>query len=199
MSDTVPKELIADLGLVQLPTQEKMARLYERAEELARLELDIAKDEEALQRKKDDRTTLRQKTLPEMFDEIGTDRLGVPGFAADVVLTSRVHASIAADWDEEKRARGFAEIERLNSEAMIKVTVEVQFDKKEFELAARLVEHIRGLNWLGGHTVSVRKGVAWNTLTKWVGEMIDKRVPLDLQAVGGSLTRECNIVWRRRK
>lgn len=199
MSDDIPASVLADAGLVQLPTADRLAAIYSASAELARIELEIGEAEEELRRLKDDKNRLACVHLPKMFDEVFIDTLGVPGFNADIKLTTRVHANIATDWEEPRREAGFRELERLNAEDMIKIGVTVEFAKGEFEKAADFVRHIRGLNWMGGREITVRKGVAWNTLTKWLGEQLDKRVPVKMDAVGGTLTRACNIVWRKTK
>lgn len=196
MSDYIPDGLLADTSLVQPGTPDRLAKIYEHAAELARTEQQIARIEAELQRLKDDRKELAHRTLPRLFDEINVDSLGVPGYNADITLETKIHAAIKSDWDEITQEAGFAEIERLNGEDLIKISVAVEFTRGEFALAADFVRMIRGVNWLGGRQVTVRKGVHWATLTKWVEGLLAKRVPVDLEKIGGTAFRFCTI--RRR-
>lgn len=195
--DDIPAELLGLAGMVQLPTQDRLAMIYGHAVELAALEVKIGQVEAELQRLKDDRQDLSGKKLPKLFDDVQTDHVGVPGYNADLVLKTRIHANVSSEWEEAEQEAGFAEIERCGGADMIKVGVTVQFGRNEFQQAADLVRHLQGLNWLGGRTVTIRKGVHWGTLTKWLTERIEKRRPTDLAKIGGSITRTCNIVWRK--
>lgn len=199
MSGNIPASVLADAGLVQLPTADRLASIYAMAADLAKLELEIADKTAELQRLQDDRNKLACVQLPKLFDEVSVDRLGVPGFNADIELITRVHANISAEWEEDRRERGFAELERLNAEDMIRIGVTVKFGKNEYEKAADFVRHVRGLNWLGGREIEIRKGVPWQTLKKWLEEQLEKHVPVKLDLIGGSLTRTCNIKWRKTK
>ena len=195
----IPEDVLKDAVLVGEPTAQALSKIYQHAAQLAKLEQEIEAQEEVLRRLKDDRIKLGCNVLPKLFDEVNTDHVGVPGFNADLVLDIKTHANISVEWDEARRAAGFKEVERLGGQDMIKVAVTVEFGRNEFEDAATFVRHLRGLNWLGGHEIKISKGIHWQTLSKWVGELLDKRVPIDLEKVGGSLSRACRIKWRKVK
>lgn len=197
LDDDIPEGLLGDVALVREGPQDRLAEIYRNAAELARITQRIAVVEAELQRLRDDKYDLSARKLPKLFDEVNTDTLGVPGYNADIVLTTRIHAAIRADWEEEARERGFAEVERLKGEDLIKVTVSVDFGKDEFDLAARFVRHIQGINWLEGRVAKITKGVHWATLSKWVAQLIEKRVPVNLAALGASVSRTCDIVQRK--
>jgi hypothetical protein len=176
-----------------------MAQIYERAAEMARLESVIAEKKRELLELEDDRAKLAHVTLPQLFDQVHTDRIGVPGWNADIEMVTYCHASITKEWPDERREEAFAELERVGGDDMIKITVAVPFSKKEFELAAEFLRYVRGWNRLGGHEVRVEKVVAWNTLTKFVEDLVRRKVPLDLAKIGAIVRRECAIAWRKTK
>lgn len=193
----IPAELARDIGLVQLPSQDVVSKIYERAAELARIETRIADLRVEIDSLRDDHVALSTKELPALFDQVGTDRFGVPGWHADVVLEPVYKAGISVEWPEERRETAFAEVERLGGGDMIRVQVSVQFGAKEFDLAAQFVQYIDRWNGLGGRAVSITKTIPWNTLTAWLREMSRKRVPMDLQAMGAYVGRACKIKWRK--
>lgn len=191
------EQMAADSAAIMLP-REVTARIYERAAELAKIEARMHQLEGELENLRDDRRTLTQKTLPDLFDHLHTDHLGVPGWNADVVLNKKTHAAIKQDWDEDKTTAAYRELDRLRGMDLVKHTVSVQFDKNEAELAAEFVRMIRGWNRLGGREVLIRREVHWATLTAFVKRELDKPgAKIDLQALGASVTRECEIKWRK--
>ena len=194
----IPSDVLRDMQLVQLPTRDRLAKIYEEAASLAALELKIADAEAELRRLKDDARKIKTDNLPKLFDEVGVDTLGVPGFNADVVVKSMIHAAIKADWPEDKQEEGFAELDRLGGGDIVKFTVSVSFGRGEAEEAARLVRVLRGTNWLLGREVRVKKEAHWATLTKFVSEMAERLVPMDLAKMGGTITRAAEIVWRKK-
>src|SRR5207247_11333900 len=101
-TDAAVAEMAADSELVRLNPREVMARIHQRTAEMARIELRIQEVEAELKDLVDDRNRLARDDLPKLFDHLHTDRLGVPGQKADVVLDSLLHASIAKEWDEGK-------------------------------------------------------------------------------------------------
>ena len=196
MSDSPPPFVAEMAGTVVVNPSVISGKIYEKAAELALIEKKIEAAEEELQRLKDDRAVLSSKELPELFDQVQTDHLGVPGWEADVVLKSGVHANIKTEWDEEKQRVAYDELERLGGSDLIKVTVSVSFAKGDIEVASDLKRYIERWNMLEGREVLMKKGVAWNTLTKFVSEQMDRGTPVKLDLIGGSTYRSCVIEWR---
>lgn len=182
-----------------LPTpRDRLNQVYERARELAELEQKISAMEREIERLQDDRKALSQKVLPDLFDYLQTDRLGVPGMSADVVLKNDIHANISKSWPREQQDAGFAELSRLKADDLMRYKVSVDFGRGEEEKAADFVRYISRWNHMPGHTIVTDRSVPWNTLTKFVREMLKKNVPVNLGVLGASATRACHIEWRRR-
>lgn len=207
MSDSsLPPELadmFADdsvrLVATQMPSAAAMAALVDGAVELSKLNVTIDETEDLLKALKTRRVTLSQRTLPDLFDLVQTDRIGVPDAHADVVVSPRYYANIAADWDEERRERGFAALEAAGGGDLIRVVVEVSFGKDKINLARRLVESLKRWPHLGEAVVAVRKSVPWASLTAFVKSETEKKAPLPLSDLGATIGRECKIVKRKGK
>lgn len=198
MKDEIPADILDDAGITALiPSGTVIEKIYQHAAELASLEAQIAQKSEELQRLQDDRTKLASKTLPALFDQVQTDKFGVPGWNADVVLEPVVHAAIKKEWPDEDQEAAFTELERIGGGDMVKVTVSVQFDKQELDMANALYLYIKRWNEFGNRPIRMEKTVPWNTLTKFVKEMLQKRVPMNLEKMGAQVFRHCKIVWRK--
>lgn len=192
-----PSAIMADLGLSDVPDSGVLEKIYQHAAELAELESRILQTTEDLQKLVDDRNKLANKTLPALFDQVNTDRFGVPGWNADVVLEPVVHAAIKKDWPDEQQEAAFGELERIGGGDLVKVTLSVEFGKGELDMANALYLYIKRWNEFGNRPVKMEKTVAWNTLTKFVREMLGRKVPMSLDKIGASVFRQCKIVWRK--
>ncbi len=181
------------LALSNMTPKQAIERVYTKAAELAEIESKIIEKSRELQDLQDDRNKLAREVLPQLFDHLHTDRLGVPGWKADVVLQSKTHASISKEWPEEDQQAGFAEVERLGGKHLLRVKVVTEFERGEFDLAAEFVRFIGGWPKLKGHAVLIDKTVHWGSLTKFVRELRERRVPMNLKALGATITRECFI------
>lgn len=198
MSDDTPDDIIADLGLTtHIPSGDVMAKIYEGAEQLASIEAKMAELRQELERLNDDRSRLASKTLPELFDQVHTDHFGVPGWNADIVLEGVVHAAIKKEWPDEQQEAAFQEMERIGGGDLVRVRMMIDFDKKELEVAYAVVNYLRQWNEFQNRPIVLEKTVPWNTLTKFVKEMVKKRVPMDLDKLGAQVFRHCRIVWRK--
>ena len=200
MEDSIPPEILSTAASLQpVPRMEDLASIYREAEHLANLQSEYDRKSEELQALKDDIKRLSERTLPALFDAVHGDKLGIPGWNADIVLKQKIHASISQELPEEQREAAFAEVERMGGEDMIKLDVSVQFPKGEFELAAEFVRYVRTWNRLAGHTVSVKKAIHWQTLTKWVSDLVDRNAPIRLDKVGAQIRRFCVVEYRKER
>lgn len=118
--------------------------------------------------------TLTTKTLPEMFEAVGIDSLGLvpegnlPGYDAD--LSPFYSANIPVSWPEEKRERGFDWLEAEGHGDLVKRTFTVDLPRgseKEAERLRKALEKTR-------LAYAEKKGVHAGTLTAFVKEQVEK-------------------------
>jgi hypothetical protein len=188
--------MAADVAAILTP-REVSAKIFEGAAQLAEYEKRIEALAKDLKEVTDDRNKLARETLPRLFDHLHTDHLGVPGWAADVVLVNNIHAAIKEDMEEADKTAAFNYLELVGGGGIVKNTVSVQFGLKETELAADFIRYISGWNALAGREVRSKREVHWATLTKFVKEQLKANKPIKLGLLGGSATRECSIKWRK--
>lgn len=126
---------------------------------------------------------LKFVTLPEVFVKAGIDHLGLPlegnNPPYDFSLRSFVHASIGADWDDERRKEAFTVLEKNGGKDLIK-TEFVIFVPRELRAMVKKIQ--AALKPFKGIEVEKNESVAWNTLTAFIKEAIEKRkliLPLD--------------------
>lgn len=119
---------------------------------------------------------LTQRTLPDLFNEVGIDQLGIPAEgnlpAYDAKLTPFYHANIAADWPEEKQAAAFDYLaaKGTGGEDLIRTVITVSLGKGEHKTAQKVIAGLKK----SGIAYTVKQAVPWNTLTAWVKEQIEK-------------------------
>jgi hypothetical protein len=144
------------------------------------------------------------KKLPELFDKLNMDKIGLADTGYDIVMKPDFYANIAADWPEEERERGFDYLEKLGGGDLVKTVVSVTFGRNEIHKARELQEHLRSLNSLEGRVPTLTRGAQWNTLTSFVKELVTKAqqseqpIP-DLTPLGAKIGRKCTKVKNNRR
>lgn len=174
---------------------EKVRVILRQARDTERRIVDL---EAALKEAKGQVLELKQKTLPDLFDEAGIDNLGLPAEgnlpAYDCKLGPYYHANIGAEWEEERRQAAFKYLEDQGSGDLIKSAyiVLVPRGKRAF---AKKVE--AALTKLGAEFTS-KLDVPWNTLTAWVKEQVEKKnnTP-DLAVLGATVGRVVSLKERK--
>jgi hypothetical protein len=198
----VPSHILA-ASAAAVPSEEGLMRLRKEAQRWFDLETEIAALEKKLEERKAESNQIRQKTLPDLFAEIGTDNIGLPEageFGSDVVVENYYKAGITADWDEARRQRGFAELGRLGGDALIKTVVSVVFGKGEIEKARQLDEMIRASPIGNTHIPEISMAVQWNTLTSFLKERIEAGDQIEnAEDLGLSTGRIAKIKPRRKR
>jgi metal-sulfur cluster biosynthetic enzyme len=142
---------------------------------------------------------LKQVTLPELFAQAGVDQLGLPAEgnnpAYDFKKRIHTHASIGADWDDDRRKEAFKVLEANGGKDLIKTEITV-FIPAELRSIAKKV--LAALKPFKGIEVETNLTVPWNTLTAFIKEATQKRgliLPLDkLGAQQGMI-----VEWKERK
>lgn len=184
----------------QIPDTGIMRELAREAAELAKVDDLIKKTDSLLEDLKAKRNKLVTQTLPDLFDRCMTDRIGVPEEGVDVALETHYHAAIRADWSDEQRDAGFDELERAEAGDLIKCVLTITFGRGELGEARRVAEFLRAWNEFQNRPISIRRDVAWNTLTSWFkGEIEDgDKHKIDREKIGARTSRQAKLIRRKK-
>jgi metal-sulfur cluster biosynthetic enzyme len=152
----------------------------------------LAEESKALQQ-------MKMVTLPELFTQAGIDQLGLPAEgnnpAYDFKRRTSTHASIGADWDDERRKEAFKVLEENGGKDLIKTEITVYIPSELRKLAKKVLAALKPFK---GIEVETNLTVPWNTLTAFVKEATQQRgliLPLDkLGATQGMI-----VEWKERK
>lgn len=168
------------------------------AQHLLSLRARIASLEESLSEAKAEFNDYQFNKLPDLMDQAGIDRFGLPAQgnepAYDIRLTPYYRANIAADWPEEKRKDAFNALTDFGSEDLIKAEVIVALPRGE---KSKALELIKLLEAEGVHP-SLKENVHWQTLTAWLKEQFEagnELPPLDV--IGAQVGRIATLKERK--
>jgi len=176
----------------RLPSDEGARRLGKMGREMVELERKI---KDANMRLWD----LQTKDMPALMSDIGQDNVGIPGdpsnpddLGYDIRLTTRTHASIGADWPDDKKDAAFEHLDELGAGDIVRNSVTVSFGKGEAAHREEWLEKVRGLNLSFDPPELVEsRTVPWNTLTAWIKEQLRRgrtqdQVQIDLPKLGAT-------------
>jgi hypothetical protein len=132
-----------------------------------------------------DSKTLQQikfEVLPEIFANAGVDQLGLAAEgnkpAYDAKLSPYFRANIAANWDEERRAKAFKELEKRGAQDLIKTEITILVSRDDRAKVKAIEAALKKLKC----EYEIHAAVPHTTLTAWVKEQIvehKKAIPLD--------------------
>lgn len=173
-----------------------LEQLQQQAVRARDLELELADLEAQAKLISAQLNTLYQNTLPEMFDELKVDRIGVPPSGnkpgVDYVMRPFYAASIAANWPPARREAAFNLLKQLHAESLIKTEVSAKLPKGNLELAEELYNHIKKLK-VPGAAVDLKQTVHSATLGSWLRELYQERhqqlSQAQLECLGASVGR----------
>lgn len=202
--DQIPDFMREDrIDLSSMAPDDKIKRAAELAQKYVELDSMIVEMEKiTLPSWKKEREELARRQLPDMFESLGTDKVGVPDANVDVVIQSFVHANIKSDWPEEQRAAAFEHLRMLGVEDIIAVELSVKFTRGEIEMARELQQLIMKSKFGNTHPPKFEMGTSWNTLTatlKSILEDAEKAKTVDLEKLGASVGRTAAIKKRKSK
>lgn len=178
--------------------QDKLERVRDAVKKMRVTEREVADLEGQLKIKRASIYDLQHRELPDLFDEVGTDRIGLPpegnmpGY--DAVLAPYYHANISAEWPEERQAKGFGWLEEAGHGDLLKTLIIVELGRGQRRRAEALEKHLAKKNF----SYSRKLGVPWNTLTAWLREQVEKKrktPPLDL--LGATVGRVVKLTPRK--
>lgn len=172
------------------PPPDRLEAIRDRMRAARDLRLKIAGDIEKTKQDMAALYAIEHGELPELFSQVQQNylQLGAEGNlpAYDGRLKPYYKAVIAADWPEERRERGFAEVERLGGEDLIKNQIIIETGRGEEKIAAKVVAGLEK----AGVAFKRKRDVPWNTLTAFVKEQVEeKKVVPNLELLGAVVGR----------
>lgn len=186
-ADEVPEDT-----LKMIRDQMRIAR--DQEQRVADLESVLATEKKAL-------SDMKMIALPELFTKAGIDNLGLPAEgnnpSYDFELRSYTHASIGADWDEDRRAEAFKFLEQkqVGGADIIKTEIVIYIPREQRAVVKKVMAALKPFK---GLDLEQHDSVAWNTLTAFVKEAIEKRgLILPLEKLGA--TRGMIVNFKERK
>lgn len=186
----------------RIPDDPALRRVALGTRRLIQLDAALARAEALAERIRAERRTLATRVLPDLLDELGVDRVGVPTANLDLVVQTDYHASIKVDAPD--RDASFAHLTALGGGDLIKATVVVAFAREDLPLARQFLHHANEwLRGVGRGTTRLDLGVHWATLTNWLRAELttprragDNRPPVDLARLGATVERVCRVAPR---
>jgi hypothetical protein len=171
--------------------REEMKLTRDREKRIADLRSVLGEEQKALNQSK-------MTTLPELFARAGIDNLGLPAEgnnpAYDFKLRNYTHASIAADWEKERKDEAFKILEHNGGKDLIKTEIACYIPPEKRGLVKKAVAALKKL----GIVPDVESSVPWNTLTAFIKEATEKRnIILPLDKLGA--TQGMIVEWKERK
>jgi hypothetical protein len=171
----------------------------EKAQEARELELEVQSMEETLAGKKKQLEEIYFSQLPDLMDQAGVDRVGLPALGnlppMDATLVPYYRANIAANWPESRRQEAFEALTEFGHEDLIKteLTIFLPRERRAFaeQLAAQLLRNY-------DLSVVVRESVHHVTLTAWLKEQMEGHKPLPpLDVIGAQVGRVVRLKERK--
>jgi hypothetical protein len=174
-------------GSRETKSDDKLNQLKTYAKKARDLNDDIVDLQAQLATKNAELYTLTTSTMPDLMAQIGVDNIGVPQegnhLGVDFELKKAITANIAAGWDEERRAKGFATLKKYNADGLIKTEVTAMLPKGQLKAAKQIVAAAKKL----GIKMELKQSVHNQTLSAWLREFYDSKRALstvDLEALG---------------
>jgi hypothetical protein len=165
------------------PSDEQIARLRSKCEELVEAESRVAELDSMLESAREKKNALAHKELPEIFGLLEVDNFGLPNageFGVDLILSPYFKASIPAEWEEEKKNAAFDHLELIGGGDIIRTEVKFSLGRGQTDLARKIAEFVADHSEeLGSNDddsvteippATISMGVPWNSLTSFVKE-----------------------------
>lgn len=181
-----------------VPSSEKLEGLRAKATELAEVTARIENGEKLLKQLKERQNELQHRELPDLFEQAGTDHLGLAELGVDIVVAPFYRAGISAEWEPERREAGFSWLEEEGHGGVIKTRVEILFGREEVEEAKKLMEMLRQMPGGNSREITMDKSVHWGTLTSLVRELVERGEEVPLEKLGAVVGRRAAVKQRKK-
>lgn len=210
--DLFARDATGPLDLSNAPTDAATSNIRHRAQQLVSLQFNLDRAEALVEAMKIRKRVLERDVLPTLMDQAQTDMIGLADANADVIVQDWAAASIPLDWDEDRRAAAFAEMEAHGGGDLITANITIPFMKEDIERARRAKVAIEQFltKLFGNDTpppVGLNLAVHHMTLTSWIKSVIARRTdltaegaalkPINYETMGATIGRICRVVKRK--
>lgn len=185
---------------LRAPSEDKLERARDGLRAMRDQERLVRDLEERLKEAAKALNEMRHRTLPDLFQEVGIDRLGVPAEgnlpAYDASLRPYYKANIEAGWPDNRRAEGFQVLEDKGHGEVIRTQIVVSLGKGERDRAAHLVEKLKE----HGYDYDQKMAVPWTTLTALVRSEFEAQRPFtteQLEKIGAVVGQVVELKQRK--
>ena|SRR5579872_4155086 len=196
---TFEEELAADAAYMKpLSSDGQLIELRQHGQVLLELDRTIQRTEERLAELKRQKLELEQRTLPDMMDAAGVDRVGLADSAMDMVVKPYYKAVLP----EERSEEAGDWLDQNGHGDLMRTVLSVEFGPGEHEHATNVEtlirSYFRGRNDIQREPVKKRT-VHWKTLTSFVKEQLTRGEVLPLDILGATVGRVAKITPRKGK
>lgn len=175
------------------PPPDRLEKIREVMRQVRDLKLKIAADAEQAKLDNKKLYELEHDVLPDMYSQVQQNFLSLqaegnlPAYEGE--LKPYYKAVIAAEWDEDRREKGFAEVERLGGADIVKNLIIIQTGRGEEKIAEKVVAGLTK----AGVAYKRRRDVPWGTLTAFVKEQVEAGVMPQLDLLGAQVGRRVEL------
>ncbi len=191
------RALLAEMEQDAKPSEDKLDVARAAIAKLRALELDRIDVEAHLFDIVQEIRGVKEKTLPDVFDEAGISSLGISADGNLPPYDVRVEDYYKASIPEENRSEAFDYLRKIDQEDLIKTTFTIEFGLRE----AKAAERFRRSLDKAGIGFSEKSGVPWASLTAWFRQAHQKK-PLPAKAMallGATVGRVAKVVKQKEK
>lgn len=196
---TKTQNLLDDMRADAAPSGDRLQRARDMVRDLRDREMVVAALEERLTAAKVEIKEIKERTIPDFFDEVGVPKLGldaegnVPAY--EIKIADRYHANIPY----ESEAQAFAYLHKVGAADLIKTTFTIAFGLGEAKASERFARSLDK----AGIPYSAKRGVPWNSLTSWFTEEYNRsKKPFTTKVMamlGATVGRIVKVVKQKEK
>lgn len=152
-------------------TDDRLEALRDAARKQRKMKADVVAAEVVLKNAKDNLFELEHVELPDLFDKVGVDHVGVSDDSGkyDAILKPYYRANISADWPDDQRSEAFKWLDDNGHGDLIRSVITIELGRGDVKLAKAVGNYLdkRGIPY------QQRLGVPWQTLTAFLKEQIE--------------------------
>jgi hypothetical protein len=199
--DQQPSPELLAAAEAETPREDRLDVIRAKVARVRDLRLQVQDLQEQVTAANKEINDLQFRDLPDLFSiarirVIGLEASGnLPAY--DAAVKPFYKAGISAEWEDHRREEGFAVLQDLGGEGLIKSVVTIELDRGDIDklalLTSQLDQIFAAYDELQSVSYKVGMAVHWGTLTKWLRERYEAKpkrelTPGQLEKIGGTAT-----------